>query len=83
MAQCPICRSAEEEIDRGLFDGVGFDCKRHGRFRVSGTVINLMKSNEWPRRDWERALMLAQGEAVGDALPLITSDHFALRPSRS
>jgi hypothetical protein len=36
MAQCPICKSAAEEIDRGLFDGTGFDCKQHGRFRGFG-----------------------------------------------
>ena len=41
MAQCAICKSAAEEIDRGFFDGVGFDCRRHGRFRVTGTVIKL------------------------------------------
>ena len=35
MVQCPICKSAAEEIDRGLFEGTGFDCKQHGRFRVS------------------------------------------------
>jgi hypothetical protein len=53
MAQCPICKSAAEEMDRGFFDGVGFDCRQHGRFRVTGMVIKLMESNEWTRRAWE------------------------------
>jgi hypothetical protein len=60
MAQCPICKSAAEEIDRGLFDGTGFDCKQHRRFRVAGTVIKLMESNEWTRRAWENAVMVAK-----------------------
>jgi hypothetical protein len=53
----------------------GFDCMQHGRFKVSGTMIALMASNEWPRRAWERALMMGKGEAMAGALPLITSDH--------
>ena len=42
MAQCPICKRAAKEIERGRFDGQGFDCKQHGRFKVSGTMIALM-----------------------------------------
>ena len=34
MTRCPICNAEAAEIDRGLLDGVGFDCKFHGRFRV-------------------------------------------------
>ena len=71
MAQCPICKSAAEEIDRGFFDGVGFDCRRHGRFRVTGPVIKLMESNEWTRRAWENALMVAERAAKLGDLPLI------------
>lgn len=69
MAQCPICKSAAEEIDRGFFDGVGFDCRRHG------TVIKLMESNEWTRRAWENALMVAKRAAKLGDLPLIKSDY--------
>jgi hypothetical protein len=31
MPRCPISNSDAEEIDRGLFDGVGFECKFHRR----------------------------------------------------
>src|ERR1700704_5656596 len=75
MVQCPICKSAAEEIDRGLFDSTGFDCKQHGRFRVADTVIRLMQSIKWKRRAWENALMLAKGAAAPGALPLIKSDY--------
>jgi hypothetical protein len=59
--RCPICKSEAAEIDRGLFDGVGFDCKFHGRFRVSGTVLAQRKGRT--RRQWEHALMLARARA--------------------
>ena len=75
MAQCPICKSAAEEIDRGFFDGVAFDCRQHGRFRVTGMVIKLMESNEWTRRAWENALMVAKRAAKLGDLPLIKSDY--------
>ena len=75
MPQCPICKSAAEEIDQRLFDGVGFDCRRHGRFGVTGTVIKLMESNEWTRRAWENALMVAKRAAKLGDLPLIKSDY--------
>jgi len=39
VTRCPICKSEAAEIDRGLFNGVGFDCRFHGRYRVSGTVL--------------------------------------------
>ena len=71
MTRCPICKSEAAEIDRGLFDGVGFDCRFHGRFRVSGTVLAQRKRRT--RRQWEHALMLAKARA-SDGLPLISSE---------
>jgi hypothetical protein len=46
------------EIDRGLFDGAGYDCKFHGRFRVSRAV--LAQGKKRTRRQWEHALMPAK-----------------------
>ena len=46
MTRCPICNSEAEEIDRDIFEGVGYDCKFHGRFRVSGTVTLPLISSE-------------------------------------
>ena len=43
VTRCPICNSKATEIDRGLFEGMGFDCRFHGRFRVSGTVLAQRK----------------------------------------
>jgi hypothetical protein len=57
LARCPLCNSEAAEIDRGLFDGVGFDCRFHGRFRVSGTG-SCSEEGAHPRQ-WEHAVMLA------------------------
>jgi hypothetical protein len=45
------------------------------RFRATGTVIKLMESNEWTRRAWENALMVAKRAAKLGDLPLIKSDY--------
>ena len=73
MVRCPICKAEAEEIGRGLLDGgsPGFDCKFHGRFRVSAIVLAHRKLRT--RRQWEHALMLAKARA-SDALPLISSE---------
>ena len=44
MIRCPICNSEAEEIDRDIFEGVGYDCKFHGRFRVSWDAPPLISS---------------------------------------
>ena len=66
MTRCPICKSEAAEVDRGLFDGVGFDCRFHGRFRVSGTVLAQRKGRR--RRQWEHAARVTDGR------PLISSE---------
>jgi hypothetical protein len=71
MTRCPICEAEAQAIDRGLFDGAAFDCRFHGRFRVSGAV--LVERKKRTRRQWEHALMLAGARASG-ALPLISSE---------
>jgi hypothetical protein len=71
LIRCPICNAEAEQIDRGLFDGLGFDCKFHGRFRVSGTVLAQRKTRS--RRQWKHALMLAKARA-SDGPPLISSE---------
>ena len=76
MTRCPICNSEAGEIDPGPFDAAGFDCRFHGRFRVSGTVLAQRKRRT--RRQWEHALMLAKARA-SDALPLIRADSAHVR----
>jgi len=69
MPQCPICKSEAEEIDLGLFDGAGFSCKRHGEFRVAGSVFK--ESRARTRQQWENALVLAERRAALGTRPLM------------
>jgi hypothetical protein len=71
MTRCPICNSEAGEVDPSPFDGAGCDCRFHGRFRVSGTVLAQGKMRT--RRQWEHALMLAKARA-SDGSPLISSE---------
>ena len=71
MIRCPICKTEAEEVDRGAFEGLGFDCKFHGRFRVSGIVLTQRKQHT--RKQWERALVLARARA-SETMPLISSE---------
>ena len=71
MPQCPICKSEAEEIDLGLFDGAGFSCKRHGEFRVVGSVFKETRART--RQQWENALVLAERRAALGTRPLITT----------
>jgi hypothetical protein len=71
VVRCPICKADAQEVDQGAFDGLGFDCKFHGRFRVSGTVLKQRKQHT--RKQWEHALMLAKARA-SETTPLISSE---------
>ena len=46
------------------------DCRYHGRFRASATVLTQRKQHT--RRQWEHALMLARAR-VSDGLPVISA----------
>jgi hypothetical protein len=51
MVQCPICKSAAEEIDRGLFEGTGFDCNStaglgYRRSSASATIVSCSSALE-------------------------------------
>jgi hypothetical protein len=74
VVKCPICGADANDIDRGLFDGDGFDCKSHGPFRVTRTVLTEDKKRT--QQQWEKALETAQRRATSGKLPLIHSDYF-------
>jgi hypothetical protein len=74
MLQCPICKSDAEEVEPGMMEGIGFDCKQDGRFRISRTVIAMMEAGrEWPCGRWENALEVAKRAADPGKLPMILS----------
>jgi hypothetical protein len=78
MPQCPICKSEAEEIDLGLFDGAGFSCKRHGEFRVAGSVFK--ESRARTRQQWENALVLAERRAALGTAPSSPPMTFDVAP---
>ena len=53
----------------------GFDCPNHGRFKVSGDVLDTPAFRDAPRQQWEAALKRAKGLPQIPALPCI-SYHF-------
>ena len=75
MVHCPICNAeASPPAKTGLAGG--FDCPNHGRFKVSGDVLDTPAFRDAPRQQWEAALKRAKGLPQIPALPCITSYHF-------
>jgi len=70
MLSCPICGSEAEPLPR-TGDSVGFDCVRHGKFKVAGTVVAID-----PNGQWENAYAKAKARAEVDELPLIMTYDF-------
>jgi hypothetical protein len=63
MPICPICKSEAADLDKvGLADGSDCPNPKHGRFKVSSTVLETPKFRDAPREDWEAALKKGKGE---------------------
>ncbi len=74
MPKCPICQSEAKPLDvTGDFSG--FDCPKHGRFKVAGTVFENVPTKSAGPQQWEAALKKAQAKA-GTGWPLITTNEF-------
>ena len=72
--QCPICDTECSPLPR-VGDAAGFDCPRHGRFKVSDTVFSRNL-----RGDWEAALERAKAHAAIGELPTIRTYDFNKSP---
>jgi hypothetical protein len=53
---------------------MGFDCPEHEKFRVSDTVLSLLRAKA--REQWEEALARAKQRTKPGEWPLITSYDF-------
>ena len=74
MPKCPICQSEAKPLDvTGNFSG--FDCPKHGPFKVTGSVFKNAPTKDAEPHQWEAALKKAQARA-GAAWPLITTYDF-------
>ena len=68
--QCPICDTECSPLPR-VGDAAGFDCPKHGRFKVSDTVFSRNL-----RGDWEAALERAKENAMAGEPPTIRTYDF-------
>ena len=73
MKTCPICGSDAGTLPR-TGDAEGFDCPKHGKFKVAGTP--LVTEEDASRGQWESALARAKSRTKADEWPLIKSDDF-------
>jgi hypothetical protein len=71
--KCPICGSVAKPLDK-TGDADGFDCPKHGRFKVGGTTMATKTSR--PCQEWESALDRAKNRTKPDEWPMIKNDDF-------
>ena len=70
MLACPICGSEAEPLPK-TGDSEGFDCVRHRKFKVAGTVFAIHTNGRW-----EIAYAIAKARAEVGELPLIMTYDF-------
>lgn len=66
--RCPICGSTAKPLDK-VGDADGFDCPKHGKFKVSGTAMSTKKDR--PPKEWEAALDRAKKRTKPGEWPAI------------
>jgi hypothetical protein len=71
--QCPICKTKALPLGR-IGDAMGFDCPEHDKFKVSDTVLSLLR--EKTREQWEAALAKAKQRTKPGEWPLVSSYDF-------
>jgi len=77
MPICPICKSEVKPLDL-TGDTVGFDCPKHGCFRVSGTVFADARTKNAEPQQWEAALKRAQARGKLDEWPMVVTHDFGV-----
>jgi hypothetical protein len=71
--RCPICGSPVRPLPR-TGDAEGFDCPKHGGFKVADTVLAVR--NSYSASDFQRALARVKAQARAGELPTITTYDF-------
>ena len=71
--ECPICKTKALALGR-TGDAMGFDCPEHDKFKVSDTVLSLLRAKT--REQWEAALARAKQRTMPGEWPLVTSYDF-------
>lgn len=75
MSTCPICGSKAGELPK-TGDAEGYDCPRHGRFKVSESVLRSEPRPGIGQSHWENALKTAKDRVASGETPLITTYDF-------
>ena len=70
---CPICKSSAKPLDR-VGDAEGYDCLRHGKFKVAGTALVTKKDAN--SEQWEAALKRAKAGTAPDKWSCIKDGDF-------
>lgn len=73
LDHCPICKTEAQRLDK-IGDADGFDCPRHGKIKVSGTV--MATKMDATAEEWEAALKRAKERADSDEWPIIDGYDF-------
>ncbi len=78
---CPICKSEAKALDQ-IDDAPGFDCPKHGKFKIGDTVLSTPDFLNSDAKRWEAALKAAKARTQPGEWPTITSYDFpsALSP---
>jgi hypothetical protein len=71
---CPICKLSAKQLDK-IGDWEGFDCPKHKRFKVAGSVLAVGTTAKRTPDEWEKALSRAKRRNPGQ-WPLIQSEDF-------
>jgi hypothetical protein len=80
MAECQIC-DPKDEAPRDVTNSFkAYDCPKHGKFRISLTVLALSEYRNSDARRWEAALKRAKADAKRGELPTINYYHFPSAP---
>ena len=71
--RCPVCGARARSLAR-TGDAEGFNCPKHGSFKVAGTVLAFR--NNYSAADFQRALTRVKAQAKAGELPTITTYDF-------
>jgi hypothetical protein len=72
---CPICKSEVTALDKAK-EAEEIDCQRHGRFKVSATVLATSSLMEAGQEQWEAALKSAKARQPNERSPCVLTTDF-------
>lgn len=71
-SECPICRTGEAQGYPGGHDLAGIDCKVCGVFKVSGTLLQILRAGSYAKASYKLSGMTRRASELGGPLTLTT-----------